>query len=130
MEKITINKTQLKNVLEYINSVLEAVDVEDEEILSEINEGYKNIVEPLVKLAYSENDGEDEEDIFVIAKKADLQTFKEHLEDIYEVDVEKISDKEIEEMYDELGEILANNDEYAEIYNDAVWQVLKTRELN
>ena len=130
MEKITIDKRLLQGLIGYVHTLQDAIDVEDEEILNEINDGYESFVKPLLDIAYDSNAENEENDERVIAKQVDIQDFKESLEDIYDVDIAKFSDKEINEMFDELGEILANNDDYAEIYNDAVWQVLKNHEIS
>ena len=130
MEKITINKTQLQGLIGYVHTLHDALDVEDEDILAEINDGYESFVKPLLDIAYESNAENEEIDDRIIAKQVDVHDFKESLGDIYSVDVAKISDKEINEMYDELGEILANDDDYAEIYNDAVWKVLKNHEIS
>ena len=57
--------------------------------------------------------------------------FKENLEDIYDasnvygINVDALSDDEIIELYDDVQEILANDDMYSDIYNDAVNTALK-----
>ncbi len=82
-----------------------------------------------VNRAVEENGDSDNVDRFSIAKQVDIESFKEDLKGIYNVDLEDVSDEEIAEMYDDLGGVLANNDEYAKIYNDAVWQVLKDHDI-
>lgn len=58
-------------------------------------------------------------------------SFKETLEDIYDasnmygINVDALSDDEIIELYDDVQEILANDDMYSDIYNDAVNTALK-----
>ena len=125
-KKVIVEKALLQRAADYVNAILEALDIEDEETLSYINDGYTDIIEPLVKLAFEENNSVDE---FVIAKQADVQIFKENLNDIYDIDTAEIPDEEIAEIFDEVEEILAGSDEYSEIYNDAVCQVLKNHNL-
>jgi uncharacterized protein YgiB involved in biofilm formation len=58
-------------------------------------------------------------------------SFKETLEDVYDASntygivVNSLSDDEIVELYNNIQEILANNDVYNDIYNDAVNTALK-----
>lgn len=47
---ITIDKTSTYNLLEYINTLLEAIDIEDEEMIDYINNGYDDFVKPLIKI--------------------------------------------------------------------------------
>lgn len=49
---ITLQKSQLRNVIDFIGSLMEAIDVDDP---TEFNEGYDAFVEPLVKIAYEDN---------------------------------------------------------------------------
>ena len=54
MEQITLNKKDMKNLLEYINKVFDLVDTEsmpceDAEI---IIDGYYDFVEPILKTVY------------------------------------------------------------------------------
>ena len=56
MEKILVNKKDIIGVVEYINVLIEALDIEDESTINYINEGYENIVMPLMHLT-SRKDG-------------------------------------------------------------------------
>ena len=47
---ITIDKKSTYNLLEYINTLLEAIDIEDEEMIDYINNGYDDFVKPLIKI--------------------------------------------------------------------------------
>ena len=48
---ITITRRQIRDVIDYVTALLEAIDVDDP---TEFDEGYDTIIEPLVKLAYAE----------------------------------------------------------------------------
>lgn len=58
-------------------------------------------------------------------------SFKETLEDVYDasnmygINVDTLSDDEIIDLYNDVQEILANDDMYSDIYNDAVNTALK-----
>ena len=45
---ITIEKAKAWELVEYINALLEAIDVENEEILDYIDEGYDDFVKPII----------------------------------------------------------------------------------
>lgn len=52
-DKILIDKSKLYALLEYINQVLEFVDVEDEENVSLVKDGYDEFADPIYKLLES-----------------------------------------------------------------------------
>lgn len=122
MKKIAIAQTQLQEVVEYINTLLESLDIENEETLEYINKGYEDLIQPIINIAF---DGKNVIDKYVIAKQVDIEMFKENLENIYNVNVTNITDEQIVKMFDDVQEELANDDQYAEIYNEAIYHTLK-----
>ena len=50
MKQIMVNVNDAEGLLEYISELIEAIDVENEEICNFIDEGYTNFVQPLVDL--------------------------------------------------------------------------------
>ena len=48
MKKITMNVKDAESLVEYISVLIEAIDVEDEDTLSYIDEGYNNFVQPFL----------------------------------------------------------------------------------
>ena len=202
MKDIKITKNYLRGLLDYINEALEAVDVENEEIIASLNEGYDSLVKPLVELLNKEDEPEEKSYVvcidesyirdaqyfdseslsdeefeeggngldaencwcdfgpnafvdIVTAKSCDeacqkaadkwgydsrtmyavevqannsdttIQSFREQLECIYDIDISDLSDEKIEEIYNDVQDTLACDDTYSEIYNDAVWKALK-----
>ena len=59
MKDIKITKTHLRDLLDYPNEALEAIDVENEEIIASLNEGYNSLVKPLVELLNEKDEPEE-----------------------------------------------------------------------
>lgn len=122
MEKVAIEKIQLQRAIEYINTLLDFVDIEEEENINYIKDGYNNLIQPISDIAFDDKNIIDNR---VIAKQADIEIFKENLEYIYDIDTTNITDEQIVEIFESVEDGLANDDQYAEIYNDVMYQVLK-----
>lgn len=128
MSKIIIDEVQLRDLLGYVQTILDFVDVEDFESQKNkdlVVKGFDDFVGPIYKLFDKQN----VVDEYIIAKQVDIEMFKEDLENIYDVDTTNLTDKQVSQMFDDVWDELANDDQYAEIYNDAVWSVLKQNNL-
>lgn len=129
MSKIIIDEVQLRDLLGYVQTILDFVDVED--FKSQKNKdlvvnGFDDFVEPIYKMLFDKQNIVDER---IIAKQVDIEMFKEDLENIYDVDTTNLTDKQVAQMFDDVWDELANDDQYSDIYNDAVWSVLKQNNL-
>lgn len=125
-EKILITKTQLQGLVDYIVTILDFVDVEEEENVSYVNNEFNASVQPIIDLLH---DNSKVTDSYKIARQVDIELFKESLEDVYDVNISKLSDKQIENLFDDVQDSLAGNDQYSEIYNNAVNDCLKEMNL-
>ena len=56
MEQITINKKDMKSLLEYINTVFDLIDTESMEYENAeiVVDGYYDFVEPILKMVYED----------------------------------------------------------------------------
>lgn len=125
-EKILITKAQLQGLVDYVVTILDFVDVEEEENVSYVNDEFNASVQPMIDLL---RDNSKVIDDYKIARRVDIELFKESLEDVYDVDISKLSDKQIEDLFNDVHDSLAGNDQYSEIYNDAVNACLKEMNL-
>ena len=128
MSKIIIDEVQLRDLLGYVQTILDFVDVEDFESQKNkdlVVNGFDDFVGPIYKMFDKQNIVDER----IIAKQVDIEMFKEDLENIYDVDITNITDEQVTQMFDDVWDELANNDQYSEIYNDAVWSVLKQNNL-
>lgn len=128
MSKIIIDEIQLRDLLGYVQTILDFVDVEDFESQRNkdlVVKGFDDFVGPIYKMFDKQNIVDER----IIAKQVDIEMFKEDLENIYDVDTTNLTDQQVSQMFDDVWDELANDDQYAEIYNDAVWSVLKQNNL-
>ena len=49
-----INKNMISGLIEYVNTLLDFIDVEEEENINYINNGYNEFVEPFIKMLKEE----------------------------------------------------------------------------
>lgn len=59
MDKITVNKLDVKNLISYIHALFDFIDVddfEDEENKKLVRDGYDNFVNPIVKMVYEDEE--------------------------------------------------------------------------
>lgn len=124
---ILINKNTLESLIGYINKISDFIDIENfenEENKSLVTDGYNVYVQPVLDIL---RDPEKTMNPFKFVKQEEVNDFRYNLEDIYDTDVSKLTDEEIEEILDDVEDTLANDDYYNECYNDAVWKVLKEK---
>ena len=67
---------------------------------------------------------EENSDMYTIAHKVELENFVNAL-DTFDVDSQNISNEELEEMFNEFEDSLANDDTYSTIYNDTLCEILQ-----
>ena len=96
MDYVVVKKSDLDALLGYIDTLMDFIDVEDfedEENVDAVNYGYNNFVEPL-----RNTDKLKSPDAFV--KDEEIETFKENLEDTYNISVSEIPDNKLREAYE------------------------------
>lgn len=62
------------------------------------------------------------------AEQATIDKFRDDLENVYSVDTSDLIDADLVAIHEDVMDILANDDDYAEIYNSAVKQALENFE--
>ena len=101
---ILIKEEQLNNLIGYLHTVLDLVDVdylEDKECAKAVKEGYNDFVQPVIDIL---TDDKNTVDRYVIAKQVDVEIFAERLNDTFNVDVDKLDKKKLNELYDQMME--------------------------
>lgn len=104
MSKILIKKEQLHSLIGYLHTVLDLVDIgylEDKEYAAVIKNGYNDFVQPVVDII---SDDENDFDEYVVAKQVDVEIFTERLEDTFNVNIEELGEKKLNELYDQMME--------------------------
>ena len=119
--KIVIDKNDLSALIGYIHTLLDFIDVDDltPKNRSLVVDGYDDFVNPCSPTSNNF------ESPFAYANKINVEIFKENLEDIYKVDISKLSNEDVEEIYDEVEALFGDDETCYGIYNDYVWKVLK-----
>jgi hypothetical protein len=56
IDMITIDKTKIDSLIEYIHTLLDFVDVEEEENVNYINNGYNDFVEPIIQILHEQKE--------------------------------------------------------------------------
>lgn len=116
-----IDKNQLTRLREAVAVLLDFIDVETSENV-EIIKNNTNIIDGILDSVIEINRGE-------IADSLEIDTFRETLKECYEYDVSDLTDKEIENILDDVYDILNNDDSYNDTYNEAVHTAAKKHNL-
>lgn len=122
-EYVAIKKSDLQALIGFVSTLLDFIDVDEfehQENIKLINEGYDKFAQPLETVLRNGNVIGDE----ILAKDVELRQFKVQLSDIYGFDVTNITDKQLTELYDDVQAHLSGDDNYSEIYNEAVDKVM------
>lgn len=53
---LTIDRTKIDSLIEYIHTLLDFVDVEEEENVNYINNGYNDFVEPVIQILHEQEE--------------------------------------------------------------------------
>ena len=53
---LTIDRTKIDSLIEYIHTLLDFVDVEEEENVNYINNGYNDFVEPIIQILHEQKE--------------------------------------------------------------------------
>lgn len=86
-----------------------------------------DLVQHYFRAAFGDNfemTWEENSDMYTIAHKVELENFVNAL-DTFDVDSQNISNEELEEMFNEFEDSLANDDTYSTIYNDTLCEILQ-----